>query len=74
MLENYAFPQLNNNNNNLILELEGAPVQFAHIVRDYLKVNFPDRWVGSGGPVAWSPRFPDLTPLEFFLWGFFGAM
>ena len=22
-----------------------------------------------GGPVAWSARSPDLTPLDFFLWG-----
>jgi hypothetical protein len=33
VLENYALPQLNNNNN-LILQLDGAPVQFAHVVHD----------------------------------------
>ncbi|GFV88973.1 hypothetical protein TNCV_4911751 [Trichonephila clavipes] len=22
-----------------------------------------------GGPVAWPPRSPDLSPLDFFLWG-----
>ena len=31
---------------------------------------FPGRWVGRGGPTAWPPRSPDLTPLEFFVWGF----
>ena len=24
--------------------------------------------MGRGGPVAWPPRSPDLTPLDFFLW------
>ena len=31
---------------------------------------FPGRWVGRGGPTAWPPRSPDLTPLEFFAMGF----
>jgi hypothetical protein len=30
---------------------------------------FPDRWLGRGGPVSWSARLPDLNPLDFFLWG-----
>ncbi|KAJ4428119.1 hypothetical protein ANN_24133 [Periplaneta americana] len=32
--------------------------------------HFPGRWIGRGGPIAWPPRSPDLTPLDFFLWGF----
>jgi len=27
-----------------------------------------DFWIGRGGPVAWPPRSPDLTPTDFFLW------
>ncbi|KAJ4429330.1 hypothetical protein ANN_26334 [Periplaneta americana] len=27
------------------------------------------RWIGRGGPVAWPAQSPDLTPLDFFLWG-----
>ncbi|GFS63633.1 uncharacterized protein TNCV_1961891 [Trichonephila clavipes] len=27
-------------------------------------------WIGRDGPIAWPPRSPDLTPLEFFLWGY----
>ncbi|GFY09958.1 transposable element Tcb1 transposase [Trichonephila clavipes] len=23
-----------------------------------------------GGPIAWPPRSPDLTPLDFFFWGY----
>ena len=32
--------------------------------------HFPERWIGRGGPIHWPPRSPDITPLDFFLWGF----
>jgi hypothetical protein len=32
-------------------------------------LNFPGQWVGQGGPIVWPPCSPDLTPLDFFLWG-----
>jgi len=38
-------------------------------MREYLIVSFPNRWLGRGGPISWPPRSPDLTPLDFFLWG-----
>ena len=28
-----------------------------------------NRWIGRNGPVAWPSRSPDLTCLDFFLWG-----
>lgn len=31
---------------------------------------FPNRWIGRDGPILWPPRSPDLTPLDFFLWGY----
>jgi hypothetical protein len=37
VLKNYAVPYLSNNDN-LILQLDGAPVYFAHIVRDCLNL------------------------------------
>ncbi|KAJ4434494.1 hypothetical protein ANN_23056 [Periplaneta americana] len=39
------------------------------LVRNRLNATFPDRWIGRGGPVLWPPRSPDLSPLDFFLWG-----
>ena len=32
--------------------------------------HFPGRWIGRGGPITWPPRSPDITPLDFFLWGY----
>ena len=38
-------------------------------MRESLNESFPNRWLGRGGPVAWPPRSPDLTPLDYYLWG-----
>jgi hypothetical protein len=29
--------------------------------------NYEGKWIGRGGPVAWPPRSPDLTPSDFFM-------
>ena len=36
-----------------------------------LKLNrvYREKWIGRGGPVAWPPRSPDLTPLDFSFGG-----
>ena len=34
-----------------------------------LNESFPNRCLGRGGPDAWPPRSPDLTPLDYYLWG-----
>jgi hypothetical protein len=39
-------------------------------VTTFLDETFPGRWVERGGPTAWPSRSPDLTPLDFFAWGF----
>ena len=48
---------------------DGAPPHYTRRVREYLNDCFPNRWVGHGGPVAWPPRSPVLTPLDYYLWG-----
>jgi hypothetical protein len=30
---------------------------------------YPNQWIGRGGPIHWPASSPDLTPLDFFLWG-----
>lgn len=49
---------------------DGCPAHFGHAVRNWLNQNYPDRWIGRGSNVlAWPARSPDLTPLDFYLWG-----
>jgi hypothetical protein len=57
------------NINDLILVQDGAPPHFALDVRDWLDRRFSGRWSGRRGPHEWPARSPDLTPCDFFLWG-----
>lgn len=56
--------------NNLWWQQDGAPAHFALPVRDYLNTQYPNCWIGRRGPVAWPPRSPDMTPMDYFLWGY----
>ena len=61
------------NSQNYVLMQDGAPPHFANTVRTFLDQNFGDRWIGRGcgeRNLAWPPRSPDLTPCDFFLWGY----
>ena len=49
---------------------DGAPPHVTRPVRERLTELFDDRWIGRLGPHAWPARSPDLTPLDFFLWGY----
>jgi hypothetical protein len=49
---------------------DGALAHFINVVCEYLDETFGNRWIGHGGPITWPPHSPDLTPLDFFLWGY----
>ncbi|KAL7307873.1 hypothetical protein TKK_0000191 [Trichogramma kaykai] len=55
---------------NIIFQQDGCPAHYALAVREHLHPVFPDRWIGRDGPITWPPRSSDLTPLDFFLWGY----
>lgn len=48
---------------------DGCPAHTVRTVREYLDTKYPYRWIGRLGPVAWPPRSPDLTPLDYYFWG-----
>ncbi|GBO08525.1 hypothetical protein AVEN_145906-1 [Araneus ventricosus] len=48
---------------------DGAPAHFNRNVRNHPDVIFDKQWIGRGGPVQWPARSPDLSCLDFFLWG-----
>lgn len=48
---------------------DGAPPHFSLAVRAHLDFYFPERWIGRGGPHSWPPRSPDLTPVDYCIWG-----
>lgn len=55
---------------NIWLQQDGAPPHNSRIVSDYLDNNYGRNWIGNRGPVRWPARSPDLTPLDFYLWGY----
>jgi hypothetical protein len=48
---------------------DGAPPRYHRDVRAYLDDILPGRWIGQRGAVEFPPRSPDLTRLDFYLWG-----
>lgn len=71
MLQNFLWPQLANlpDINELHFMQDGAPPHFALSVRQWLDQAFELRWIGRRGPIEWPARSPDMTPLDFYLWG-----
>jgi hypothetical protein len=67
------FPYANNPdlpNNTIWLQQDGVPPHYAINVRRYLDHVLPGRWIRTRGPMEWPARSPNLTPLDFFLWGY----
>lgn len=56
--------------NSIYFQQDGAPAHNSLIIRPYLENHFPDKWIGTKGPIRWPPRSPDLSVLDFFLWGY----
>ncbi|GFV90376.1 DUF4817 domain-containing protein [Trichonephila clavipes] len=53
-----------------VFQQDGATCHTARATIDLLKDTFGDRLISRFGPVNWPPRSCDLTPLDYFLWGY----
>ncbi|GFT83514.1 transposable element Tc3 transposase [Trichonephila clavipes] len=71
MIANFFIPELNNHDvQELWFQQDGATCHTARVTIDSFKDTFGDRLVSRFGPVNWPPRSCDLTPLDYFLWGY----
>ncbi|GFW86671.1 DUF4817 domain-containing protein [Trichonephila clavipes] len=71
MITNFFIPELNNHDvEKLWFQQDGATCHTARATIDSLKDTFGDRLISRFGPVNWPPRSCDLTPLDYFLWGY----
>lgn len=77
MLQTWLFPKFEEQGNfdNLIFQQDGAPPHWSLQVREFLNDFFPHRWIGRSSADdlvlhPWPPRSPDMTPCDFFLWGY----
>jgi len=50
--------------------MDGAPPHSTNVITNYLNDRFAGRWIGRFGPIAWPLRSPDLSPNDFFIWGY----
>lgn len=53
---------------------DGASPHYTTEVKSFLDRVFVNQWIGRGvtlsNSIAWPARSPDITPLDFFLWGY----
>ncbi|GFT47869.1 putative LOC100569746 [Trichonephila clavipes] len=71
MITNFFIPELNNHDvQELWFQQDGATCHTALATIDLLKDTLGDRLISRFGPVNWPPRSCDLTPLDYFLWGY----
>jgi hypothetical protein len=75
MLTNWLMLQLHDDSHDFIFKQDGAPAHVHLDVQHYLNANLPKRWIGHAANLhlpllRWPPRSPDLTPCDFFLWGY----
>ncbi|GFX96626.1 uncharacterized protein TNCV_244131 [Trichonephila clavipes] len=71
MITNFFIPELNNHDvQELWFQQDGATWHTARATIDLLKDTFGDRLISHFGPMNWPPRSCDLTPLDYFLWGY----
>ncbi|GFW67746.1 putative transposable element [Trichonephila clavipes] len=71
MITNFLIPELNNHDvQELRFQQDGATCHTARATIDLLKDTFGDRLISRFGPVNWPPISCDLTPLDYFLWGY----
>lgn len=48
---------------------DGAPPHIGRNVRTWMQQNFAEHEIGRYGNIHWPARSPDLTPMDFFVWG-----
>ncbi|GBM86271.1 hypothetical protein AVEN_72159-1 [Araneus ventricosus] len=53
---------------------DGAPSHYSIDVRLHLNATYGQLWIRRGCPVLWPARSPDLTCLNYYLWGYVKAL
>ncbi|GFS46285.1 putative DD41D transposase [Trichonephila inaurata madagascariensis] len=71
MIIDYFWPELEYMDlDSMWFQQDGVTSYTAHVTIDLLKNKFDERVISRNGPVDWPPHSCDLTPLDFFLWGY----
>lgn len=71
-LENYFWPEIAglDSTNTIFFQQDGASPHYKLNVREWLNEAFDGWWIGRRGTIEWPHWSPDLTPPDFWLWGY----
>ncbi|GFW30346.1 transposable element Tc3 transposase [Trichonephila clavipes] len=70
-ITNFFIPDMNNHDvQEVWFQQDGATCHTARATIYLLKDTLGDHLISRFGPVNWPPRSCDLTPLDYFLWGY----
>ena len=71
MLTNYELPETQAHGlGELWFQQDGATSHTARETMDLLRNHFGEHLISRSATVNWPPRSYDITPLDFFLWGY----
>ena len=71
MIVNYFYQKIGDTDMvNMWSQQDGVTCHTAAETINLLRTKFGDAIISKNGPVNWPPRSCDLTPLDFFLWGY----
>ena len=73
MITNFFLPNLRAHpsfSSHTWFQQDGATAHTARASMTLLREAFPQKLISRFGDIPWPPRSPDLTPMDFFLWGY----
>lgn len=76
MINEYFLPRLReyqSYSSHTWFQQDGATPHTARATMTLLREQFPRKLISRYGDIVWPPRSPDLTPMDFFLWGYLKA-
>ena len=56
--------------NGVWFQQDGCPAHNSREVQIFLRIIFGERIISNTGPVHWPARSPDITTLDFYIWGY----
>lgn len=71
MITDYLLPEIEARDlHDIWFQQDGATCHVARETMALLRGRFGEQFISRLGPVNWPPRSCDITPLDFFLWGY----
>lgn len=75
MVQDFLLPELEGMGvGEVWFQQDGATAHTARNSMTVLRQHFPGRLISSRGDLHWPARSPDLTPCDYFLWGYLKSL